>query len=242
VLFLTLLIGLTASLVGIGGGVFLVPLFNLLMGLKMREAVGTSLFVIFFIAFTASYSYWRRKLVSWRIGLIMEGGSGPGAFLGSLASHYLPSSLVKIAFIALLTYVAVRMWRREEGGERIYYRKLNVPWLLAIGFAAGFLSGLLGIGGGVVKVPILTILVGLPMHSAVATSEFMIVITTLTGALTHGFLGDIVYINGLLIAPCVIIGSFLGSKLSVRLKRGTLRKVFSVVMGLIALRMGLSLL
>ena len=248
-LFLTplcLLIGLTASLVGIGGGVLLVPFLNLVLGMDIKRSVGTSLFVIFFIALTATCSYWRRRLVSWRMGLLMEGGSIPGAVASSLASPWLPSIYIKVCFVALLAYIAIKMWRGDKA-KAVNRSTLNSDptgalKLVGMGFLAGSLSGLLGIGGGVVKVPILVMTVGMPMHSAVATSEFMIMFTVLSGALSHGEVGNVNYGLGLLIVPWVVVGSFLGTKLAVRLKRAVLRKFFSVVMILIAFKMALSLL
>ena len=244
---LGLLIGIVASVLGIGGGVLLVPMLHILLGLEMHEAVGTSLFVILFLASSAALSYSHKKLTLWKLALVFECGSVPGAYVGAFTSYIAPSGLLKIAFSILLLYISTRMWRGKKtsrnGGEAIKRGnpRLSEPktilLLVLLGFVAGFLSGLLGIGGGVVKVPIMSLLLGIPMHSSVATSALMVAITTLTGSATHLVMGGVRYDVGLWLIPSVILGSYLGTRISVRLRSIILSRIFSLLLAFIAVRM-----
>lgn len=252
-----LFIGIVASILGIGGGVFLVPTLNLILGLNMHKAIGTSLFVIFFLTLSASLSYFRRKrnLVLWKLALVFESGSVPGAYLGAHLSNTLPSSWLKIGFSMVLLYTAFRMWRGAEkgrSGENESKQSINMKQidlkdpryiilLIGLGLIAGLLSGLLGIGGGVVKVPIMKLILGLPMHNAVATSAFMIVITSFMGSSTHFIMGNVDYLLGLTLIPFVMLGSNIGTRIAMRLKGATISRFFAVLLAFVAIRMILSI-
>ena len=246
---LGLLTGMTASMLGIGGGVLLVPLLHILFGLEMHEAVGTSLFIVFFLSSLAAFSYLREKLTLWKLGLAFGCGGVPGAYVGSVVSYMVPSTLLRIAFSILVLYLSIRMWRKKspsKGGKMISKKSLNLGepktmlLLLLLGFMAGFLSGLLGIGGGVVVVPIMNLLLGIPIHNSIATSVLTVVITTLAGSSTHIVMGGVRYDVGLWLAPSAMLGSYLGTKISVKLKGILLSRIFSILLVFIAVRMFLS--
>jgi len=250
-------IGFLAAILGIGGGVLLVPMLHLLLGLEMHEAIGTSLFVVFFLSSSAMVSYLRKRLILWRLALIFECGSTIGAFTGAHASHFLPSRLLKVAFSLVLLYTAYKMWQGAKGktsssgiegawrSEEKLLQKYKDPsyvlLLIGLGFIAGFLSGLLGIGGGVVKVPIMKLILSIPIHNAVATSAFMITLTSFVGMSTHLLIGDVKSLVGLALAPSVMIGSQLGARTAIRMRGATISKIFAVLLIFIALRMILEL-
>ncbi len=244
---LGLLVGMIAAILGIGGGVLLVPILHVLLNLEMHKAVGTSLFVIFFLASSAAFSYSRRKLTLWKLALIFECGSIPGAYVGAYISHLASPDQLKMAFSVLMFYVAYKMWRgnktknkysKPTNGAQLKLKDPRVIFLLVIlGFVSGFLSGLLGIGGGVVKVPIMRLILGLPMHNSVATSALMICITTLTGSTTHFIMGAVEYKVGVWLIPSVVAGSYLGAKVSVKLKSVVLSRIFSVLLAFVAVKM-----
>ena len=125
--------------------------------------------------------------------------------------------------------------KSEKSYKGVDLRELFM--LIGSGFIAGFLSGLLGIGGGVVKVPMMVLIFGIPIHNAVATSEFMITMTASTGLLTHTVLQNVDFMTGIILVPSTIIGSYLGSKIAVRIRRKLLRRIFSVVVVVISIRL-----
>ncbi len=250
---LGLLIGVVAAILGIGGGVFLVPTLHMLLGLDMHKAVGTSLFVILFLSSSAALSYSRKKLILWKLALIFECGSTIGAYVGARTSSIMPSYWLKMCFSIVLLYTAYRMWRGKgkqplkgsQGGSSVeatynFRDPTFLVILIGLGFIAGFLSGLLGIGGGVVKVPIMSLILGLPMHNAVATSAFMITITALVGSSSHFAMGNVEYMTGLALAPFVMLGSHLGTRISVRLRGRIISRLFAVLIAFVALRMIIS--
>jgi len=246
---LGLFVGMIAAILGIGGGVLLVPILHVLLGLDMHSAVGTSLFVIFFLASMAAFSYIRRRLTKWKLALIFECGSIPGAYAGAFASHIVSPTTLKIAFSFLIFYVAYKMWRvnkKNTSSNSIHAQssntvKLDKPriilTLVSLGFVSGFLSGLLGIGGGVVKVPIMHLVLGLPMHNSVATSAFMVCMTTLTGSATHFAMGSVNYKVGAWLIPTSMLGSYIGTKISVKLRSVFLSRIFSILLTFVAARM-----
>jgi len=230
-------IGIAAAVLGIGGGVLLVPLLHLALGLEMHRAVGTSLLIILFTALSASIAYLRRGLVLARVAALMEPGSMLGVFVGASLSHSLDPRLLRACFAPVLLYVAARMWARERRSRRALSLRTPPYILVAVGVLAGFLSGLLGIGGGIVKVPAMSILMGIPIHSAVATSELMIVATAMAGVVVHSSAGYVDYLIAALIAPFTVMGSQVGARLAVRLRAAVVSRTFSVLLALIAARM-----
>ncbi len=253
---LGILIGIIAAILGIGGGVFLVPMLHMILGLDMHKAVGTSLFVIFFLSSSAALSYFRKRLILWKLALIFECGSTIGAFMGAHTSDILPSYWLKIFFSLVLFYTAFRMWRGARSKPKLresqeHNRTSNTPsynfenlsyvmTLIGLGFVAGFLSGLLGIGGGVVKVPIMKLILSIPMHNAIATSAFMIVLTSLVGSSSHFIMGNVNYLIGLTLVPSVMLGSHIGTRIAVKLRSSTISRLFAVLLAFVALRMILS--
>ncbi len=244
------LIGMTAAVLGIGGGVFLVPMLHLVLGLDMHKAVGTSLFVIFFLSSSAALSYFRRRLILWKLALIFECGSTVGAYLGAHLSGIMPSYWLKVGFSLVLLYTAFRMWRgaksdirkeAQRGSISVRNYELgqlrSIATLICLGLVAGLLSGLLGIGGGVVKVPIMRLILGIPMHNAVATSAFMIVLTSFVGSSSHFLMGNVNLPVGLTLVPSVMLGSNIGARIAVRLRGGTISRLFAVLLAFVALRM-----
>jgi hypothetical protein len=241
-------IGMLAAILGVGGGVLMVPMLNLLIGLDIHKAIGTSLFVMVFLSTTAAISYFRKKLVLWKLALIFLIGNVIGAYLGANASNLLPPHYLKIAFALVLLYVSYRMLRGSKSAkankEYKIVSSLNVkrfPLIIGLGIVSGFLSGLLGIGGGIINVPILKMLLSIPMHSSVATSSFMISITSFVASSSHFLMNNVEQFIGILLAPTTILGSYTGAKVAVKLRSIILSRLFAIVLIIVAMRMVISL-
>ena len=262
--FLTICFGILASMVGIGGGAFLVPAFVLFLGMPINEAIGTSLFTIIFISLSGSLYYLHQKRVDIKTGLIMESTTIPGAILGAATTEILPAIILKIIFFLFLFFSGVKLFTKKDGSsimknnpnffknsrlkllntgltrkfvdargnEWTYY--VNIPVLLISGFFAGFLSGLLGIGGGTLKVPIFTIILGMPTPIATATATFMIFFTSLSGGLTHLLLGNVYLEIVAVSATGAVMGAQIGARINVRLSEKYVRKVVGVVLMFVA--------
>lgn len=228
-------IGFIAGLLGVGGG-FLIVLTLVLLGEPIHLAIGTSLACIVLSSLSASLTHIRRGAVLYRVVLLKEVFSVPFAVLGAYLSSKLPGRELKLAFALLLFYLAYTMARgkgnpHDEDGT-VHYSRVPI-----VGILSGFMSGLLGISGGVLNVPLFHTFVGIPMRHAVGTSSFALFFTALAGAIEHYQLGQVDIHTAVLLAPGLIIGGRLGALTAHSVHPETLRRAFAGVLILVALKM-----
>jgi uncharacterized membrane protein YfcA len=222
--------GSLGALLGIGGGVFLVPFLNLVLGLDMRVASAISLITVIATSSVTSASAGRLRLVNLRLGMVLEVFTTSGGLIGVLIVHSLSVSTLQWLFGGVTAIVAIVMTTRldrrndlpvgtevgrlggryfnEESGREAAYRVVQFPIACAVSLAAGIVS-VLGIGGGVLKVPALNAWCGVPLRVAAATSALMIGATALVGAVSYFIRGDIVPH----LAGAAVLGVLLGSRL-----------------------------
>jgi uncharacterized membrane protein YfcA len=245
--------GCLGSMLGLGGGVFLVPLLNLALGFPLRTAAAISLCTV--IATSSSVSAGRAgdRLVNLRLGMVLEVATVAGSLLGGLTVHLFTEAALQRLFgaVTILTAIAVlsRIHRRnvmfdpsaqpgllggrfldEESGGMVTYRVTRWPVALLASFAAGNVSSLLGVGGGILKVPALNTWCGVPVRAAAATSAFMIGVTATGGAIIYYGRGDL---PPLLAAPAVLgvqLGSWVGLRLAGRVSARWLKALLSAVL------------
>lgn len=244
-------------MLGLGGGVFLVPLLNLALGFPLRTAAAISLCTV--IATSSSVSAGRAgaRLMNLRLGMVLEVATVAGSLLGGLTAHLFSEAALQRLFgaVTVLTAIAVlsRIHRRnvildpsaepgplggrfldEESGGMVTYRVTRLPVALLASFAAGNVSSLLGVGGGILKVPALNTWCGVPVRAAAATSAFMIGVTATGGAIIYYGRGDLL---PLLAAPAVLgvqLGSWAGLRLAGRVSATWLKALLSVVLVIVA--------
>jgi uncharacterized protein len=252
------------SLLGLGGGVLIVPLLTLGFGLPMREAVGVSLISVIMTSCAAAGVYLERHVANMRLGMTLELFTAIGALVGSSIAFLLDERLLSLLFALLLLYVAFTMGRGRStepvvdlteapepavgldpemppsqldrlSGEGYRVRNLGRGTLGSIG--AGVVSALLGIGGGIIKVPLMHLGMGVPLRVATATSNMMIGITAAASAVIYIIHGGIdPYIAGPT-AIGVFIGATAGSRLGHRIDVRYLRLLFVVVLVYTAIQM-----
>jgi uncharacterized membrane protein YfcA len=236
--------GFLGAMFGLGGGFLMVPLLTV-AGTDMRVAIGTSSAAILFNAVSAVVAYSRYRYVVYRAGLIISVASVATAYIGARLTRIVDVRVLKVLFGIVLIYVAVRVALARRGGDRGVenYRLAWTPrTYLAVtsgGLLAGLVAGLLGVGGGVVNVPLLTFL-GVPMHNAVATSTLAIAVTSTSSAVTHYTIGNVDLQLLALLAPTLVVGAQLGAATAKRLRSLTLRRGFAALLVFIALRTMLS--
>ncbi len=255
--------GLFGSLLGLGGGILIVPLLTLGFGLPLREAVGVSLVCVIMTSGAAAGVYLERHVANLRLGMTLELFAAFGALVGGSIAFLLEERLVALLFAALLGYVAFTMARARKSapfleeptieddvgdalpanptmldrlsGDDYRVRNLGRGILGATG--AGVASAVLGIGGGIIKVPLMHLSMGVPLRVASATSNLMIGITAAASTViyvTHGGIDP--YVAGPT-AIGVFLGATAGSRISHRVDTGLLRMLFVVVLGYTALQM-----
>ncbi len=228
-------IGLIAGLFGVGGGFLIVPAL-VFLGLPVHVAIGTSLACIVLSSLSAAVTHIRRGAVLYRVVLLKEAFSVPAALLGAYLSSLLPENYLKVLFSGILLYLAFQMWRGNASSHS-KPGELKTSRVSLVGVLSGLTSGLLGISGGVLNVPLFHSYVGIPMRYAVGTSSFALFFTALAGSIGHYRLGQVDLHTALLLAPGLIIGARIGALLVHRLYPGHLRRAFSVILVIVALKM-----
>jgi uncharacterized membrane protein YfcA len=222
--WLLLALGLVAggigALAGIGGGIIITPMLAMYLGVPMHQAIGVSLTAVIATSTATSSVYVERGLSNIRLGMTLEIATTLGAAIAAIVAGYIDRKTLAVLFSLFLIYTASSMVRKAWG-SRNQKNELGVPaygirrYPLGLGASllAGGFSGLLGIGGGPIKVPIMYLFMGVPLRVATATSNFMIGVTAATSAYIYYGRGDI----PLHIAAPIVIGVFAGSLLGARL-------------------------
>lgn len=247
-----LFVSIVASMIGIGGGVFYVPLL-LLMHYTFHVSSATSLFLIAITGFSAFLRYRKAHLVDWKLAVVMEVFTDIGAFTGGFTSVQVSPFLLKVLFSVILIVVAIITLRFQnivtknkplKHGFGIWVREFNgtsfsIPliYMIPVTFAAGYLSGLLGIAGGVLKIPIMILWFNIPSKIAIATSALMVSFTALTGLGGHLINTQIDWPLALGLAVVVFIGGQLGSRISIKLPEKKVKKILGYVFILMAVFM-----
>lgn len=243
--------GAFGSLLGLGGGILIVPLLTLAFGYPIVVAAGASLVAVIATSAGAASHYVRTGQADVRLGLFLETATVVGALVGGLLAGFLPERVLALGFAALLAYVAITLARRaldrsavgsameeDDRGHRPVPRELIAPALVGAG-GAGIVSSLLGIGGGLVKVPLVHLLLGRSMRVSVATSNFIIGVTAAAGAYPYLVRGDV---DPAVAGPVVLgvaAGSALGARIAGRINARLLSAVFIVVLLYTAAQMAL---
>ena len=229
-----LVAGAFGALLGLGGGILLVPLLTLGFGLPLPAAVGTSLVCVIATSTGGAAVNVSAGRADVRLGIGLAAGTVLGAFTGAIMAGFLPERLLAGLFAILLAYTTGGDAARPaadansaaadeaidptapDGPVAPAYRTTRLPWALGGSFLAGNVSGLLGIGGGAVTVPLVHLVMAAPMRVAVATSNYIIGITGAAGAYAYLFRGDIDPRQAAPVVLGVVAGAALGARFGSR--------------------------
>ncbi len=223
--------GVLGGLVGVGGGVVMIPLMVGVLGVTQHQAHGTSLMSLVFTGLSGAIAYSTRGSVDLAAGIALAIPAVATARFGARCAHALPEWQLKRAFGAFLSVViallVLRPWLAGLAAPAHGLGKIAI--LAAAGTLTGFLSGMMGIGGGNVMVPAMVLLAGFPQVLAQGTSLFAMVPAGLAGSHEHWRLGNVVrrLLPGLV--PGILAGTWVGSGIALRLDEATLRGVFVAV-------------
>jgi uncharacterized membrane protein YfcA len=246
--------GAFGALLGLGGGVLLVPLLTLAFGLPLSAAVGISLVSVIATSTGAAVVNVNADRADVRLGILLGAGTVVGALTGGGVAGLLPERVLAGLFAVLIGYTALTMLRqllrpkvedeevavdpaRPDGPGAPAYRRTRRGWAVGGAFLAGNVSGLLGIGGGVVTVPLIHLVMRAPLRIAVATSTYMIGITASAGASTYLFRGDVDPRHAAPVVLGVAAGAALGAAIGPRIRTSWLIAVFVVVLGYVTYEM-----
>ena len=234
------------SMFGQGGGSVYTPILFLL-GYATLTAISTSLVLNLITALSASIVYYRSNLVDIRFALWFVPGICIGAFLGGMAAAYIDPVLLMWLFVIFLIGAGGRMiytyWEKSapEGACPVHYSTGMYALIVAFSFFVGIVSGLLGIGGGIIIVPFLIFLCRYPTKNSAGVVSFIVIFSSLFGVFGHltsgGF--DIPLIIGCAVA--VVIGATIGARSMVRIQSGYIKAGFGVILLLFAVQLVLKL-
>jgi uncharacterized protein len=243
--------GLLGALTGIGGGVLLTPILALHFGIPIRQAIGTSLVAVITTSAASSSVHLQRHTTDIRLGMTLELATAMGAAVMAYLVGYFNRNVLEGLFAAFLFYSSIMLLRRRgkskldddssagPNGEMVIppYEPQRYPLGLGASLIAGALSGLLGIGGGPIKVPVMYIFMNVPLMVATATSNFMIGVTAAASAIVYYRRGDI---RPGIAAP-LAVGVFMGSLLGARLAPRVHKKVVVYLLVAVMLYLGVHL-
>jgi uncharacterized membrane protein YfcA len=251
-------VGTYGTLVGLGGGVILLPVLLLLYpGVPPEVLTGVSLSVVLLNALSGTTAYVRQRRIDYRTGVWFALATIPGTIIGVWLVRFININAFTLIFGFVLIAVAVFIWVRPQihtttrasrqgipcsisdryGGKFVY--RVNRPLGSVLSFFVGFIAGLLGIGGGVIHVPLMVYVLSFPVHIATATSHFILVFTTLTGVLTHLALRTPVtdWLVVVFLAVGIIPGAQLGAFLARRLHAPLIVRLLALALVALGIRL-----
>lgn len=255
--------GAIGALVGLGGGVLIVPLLTIGFGIDIRIAVGASIVSVIATSSGAGAALLRDRLTNVRVATLLQVATSIGAIGGALIAPLLPTRALFLLFGGLLLFTVFPMLRKigsddspafesddwsirlglpgsypdRRTGMEVSYPVRGVPMGFAMMGLAGLVSGLLGIGSGALKVLAMDAAMGLPIKISSATSNFMIGVTAAASAGIYFWRGDVLPFVAAPVALGVLIGSVAGARLLIRFRSATVRILFIIMLALVAIQM-----
>jgi uncharacterized protein len=230
--------GFLSGLFGVGGGILIVPVLVLALAMDQRLAHGTSLAAVLPIAASGLVGFAVEDSVDWPVALALTSGAMLGALIGTHALHVLSTTVLARAFAVVLFASALRLVvDQTEAAGRSDVDVLMIVGLLLLGLFAGTLAGLLGVGGGVVMVPAMIILFGIPAAVAKGTSLAVIIPTSIVATRRNLRNGNAELGTAAAVGLAGVVSAFLASKVSVGLDEQTSNMLFALLLSIVAVRM-----
>jgi len=253
-------VGAYGTLIGAGGGFVLMPILLLLYPRETAETITSiSLAVVFFNALSGSVAYARMQRIEHRSGLLFSAATIPGAILGAITTIYVPrrlfDSIFGLLLIAVSVFLAIKPGRQEkelaycppnhractvtESNGTVHRFSYNQALGVTVSLVVGYVSSLLGIGGGIIHVPVLVHLLNFPVHIATATSHFVLANMALTGTLTHIATGAFTHgiRRTILLSVGVLLGAQLGARLSSKIHGTWIIRGQAIALGAVGVRL-----
>ena len=238
--------GIIGALAGVGGGIIITPLLSLYFGIPLPQAIGTSLIAVITTSTASSSVHVQRHVTDIKLGLTLELATALGAAIAAYYAVYVNRVYIAFLFSFFMLYSAytliTRLWKTRKDGngngrDIPAYTPKRYPIGLAASLVAGGMSGLLGIGGGPIKVPVMYIFMEVPLMVATATSNFMIGVTAAASAFVYFRRGDVLpAVAGPLVVG-VFLGSILGAKAAPKVQQKYVMILLAGIMLYLAVQM-----
>lgn len=235
-LALLIVVGLSAgtlgSMLGVGGGMIMVPALTFL-NLPPTQAASTSLIAVMSTSVSSTIEYSRQKRIDYALGLEMAASAIPGGVLGAILSGYLQEDSFKLYFGILLILTGLYILYKNSVLKDHRAKRRSLPLQLAVfaaSFGAGVISSLFGVGGGIVFVPAMLLVLGLTMHRAAPTSQLTLMMTAIAGVFTHSVLGHPDYLHAVALSAGAFVGAQIGARLSRMTKDLLLQRLLAIIL------------
>ncbi len=249
-------VGLIGTLIGAGGGFIHVPMLMIFFDFSPQLAIGTSITAVFMNALSGTFSYITHKRIDYEIGLKFATAAVPGVFIGAVVAQHFTFTSFSILFSITLILLSIHLFTEKdisivrtkalelpekrllvdaEGETHAYAPDMAIG--LAGSFFTGIFSGLFGIGGGIIHVPLMYSVLGMPVHIATATSHFILAITSLFAVIIFTGMHEIDLDFAIFIGIGAILGAYFGARLSRNTKPRFIKRAIAVCLLLLALKL-----
>jgi uncharacterized membrane protein YfcA len=233
-----LVAGFLSGLFGVGGGILIVPALVLVLAMDQRLAHGTSLAAVLPIAVSSTVGYALEDKVDWPVAALLAVAAVGGAVVGTHALQRLPQRALAFAFAGLLLATAVRLLvDHSDAGGRGGLDTPTVIGLLALGVTSGILAGLLGVGGGIIMVPAMVVLWGIPPAVAKGTSLAVIIPTSIMGTWRNRHHGNADMPVAVTVGLAGVLSAFVASRISIGMSETLSNVLFALLLVAVAARM-----
>lgn len=229
--------GVLFGLFGAGGSILLVPILVYILDLPIKSALGTSLLILMVTGTVASLAHARSRNVSWWIGLRWAAIGMVAAYAGGRVAEFIPERALLIMFATVVVVASLAMMRRRSLAPPVDPRSIPTAKIVVVGSALGFLTGMMGVGGGFLLVPSLVLLCGMDVKIAVGTSLLIIAVNSLGGFLGFAAHESFPWRITLTVAAFNAAGSLVGERIGKRLPGHRLRPAFGAFLLLVGVVM-----
>lgn len=233
--------GVIGALLGLGGGVIIVPFLVFVAHYEPQMAIGTSMLVVLLNAISGATGYIRKKLACIDAAVKFALATVPGAFLGSYVANYMHGRVFYGVFGVFFLGLAFNMFLKasksgEDNGATVVPENYNWKLGVTCSIFVGFIASILGIGGGVIHVPFMIYVLHFPVKVAIATSTCILAISAVAGAVSHAYLSHVDWLAGLAIGLGAALGAQIGVKVASKMKSALLMKGTGVLVALTAIK------
>ena len=229
--------GFLSGVFGVGGGILVVPGLMIFVKMEQRRAHGTSLAAVLPIAVASLVTYWAHDHVDWPVALWLSIGALAGAFVGTSLLAIISKRNLALVFAIVLAIVGIRLFFTVNGDGRGEITILIATAYVLVGLATGALSGLLGIGGGAIMVPIMAVLFGIPSVIAKGTSLAVIIPTALMGTVRNRSNANVDLTAAVVVGITGVAMAVVGAWVSARMSDAVSNALFAVLLIAVAVRM-----
>ena len=249
-------VGLIGTLIGAGGGFIHVPMLMIFFGFSPQLAIGTSITAVFMNALSGTFSYVTHKRIDYDIGLKFATAAVPGVLVGAVIAQHFTFTSFSILFSITLILLSIHLFAEKEisivrtkevelpeerrlvdaeGALHAYAPDMAIG--LAGSFFTGIFSGLFGIGGGIIHVPLMYSVLGIPVHIATATSHFILAITSLFAVIIFAGMHEIDLDFAIFIGVGAILGAYFGARMSRKTRPRFIKRAIAVCLLMLALKL-----